>query len=147
MTRPATAIESKHKSNFTREDVSYANFAQMRLAEIGHLLMIRTEIARLECPWEKKLQTGRYERTLLSTPVFFSPFSSSSPQEEEDNAATAAGRARAHYFSALARFVRFPLSFSPSLPVSFLSFFSFAFLLSCLVSSFHFFFFPRLFTY
>jgi hypothetical protein len=28
-----------------------------------------------------------------------------------------------------------------------LSFFSFAFLLSCLVSSFHFFFFPRLFTY
>jgi hypothetical protein len=114
MTRPATAIKSKHKSNFTREDVSYANFAQKRLAEIGHLPMIRTEIARLERPWEKKLQTGRYERTLLSTPVFFSPFSSSSPQEEEDNAATAAGRARAHYFSALARFVRFPLSFSPA---------------------------------
>jgi hypothetical protein len=84
---------------------------------------------------ERKLQTGRYERTLVSTPVFF--FStSSSPQEEEDDAATAAGRARAHYFSALARFVRFPPSFSPSLPVSFLSFFSFAFLLSCLVSSF-----------
>ncbi len=93
---------------------------------------------------ERKLQTGRYERTLVSTPVFFfvSPFSSSSPQEEEDDAATAGGRARAHYFSALARFVRFPLSFSPSLPVSFLSFFSFAFLLSFLFSSFLFFFFP-----
>jgi hypothetical protein len=62
----------------------------------------------------RKLQTGRYERTLVSTPVFFvCPFSSSSPQEEEDDAATAAGRARAHYFSLLARFVRFPLSFSP----------------------------------
>jgi hypothetical protein len=85
---------------------------------------------------ERKLQTGRYERTLVSTPVFFFSNFSSSPQEEEDDAATAAGRARAHYFSALARFVRFPRSFSPSLPVSFLSFFSFAFLLSCLVSSF-----------
>jgi hypothetical protein len=86
----------------------------------------------------RKLQTGRYERTLVSTPVFFvCPFSSSSPQEEEDDAATAAGRARAHYFSLLARFVRFPLSFSPSLPVSFLSFFS----------SFLFVFYPRLFTY
>jgi hypothetical protein len=71
---------------------------------------------------ERKLQTGRYERTLVSTPVFFFyPFSSSSPQEEEDDAATAAGRARAHYFSALARFVRFPLSFSLPCPFLFFS--------------------------
>ncbi len=76
MTRPVTAIKSKHKSNFTREDVSYANFAQQRLAEIGHLLMIRTEIARLECPWEEgncKLVVTRgrlYQRLSSSSALF-----------------------------------------------------------------------------
>jgi hypothetical protein len=81
MTRPASAIKSKHKSNFTREDVSYANFAQKRLAEIGHLLMIRTEIAKFECPWKKgncKLVVTRgrlYQRLSSSSSPFFFIFS------------------------------------------------------------------------
>jgi hypothetical protein len=95
---------------------------------------------------ERKLQTGRYERTLVSTPVFFfSTFSSSSPQEEEDDAAPAAGRARARtIFPLLPDLSGFHSPFL--LPCPFLSCLSFLLPSSCPVW-FLLFFFPRLFTY
>ncbi len=139
MTRPATAIKSKHKSNFTREDVSYANFAQQRLAEIGHLLMIRTEIARLECPWEEgncKLVVTRgrlYQRLSSSSALFLHLLHK---KRKTTPPPPPAARART-IFPFLPDSSGFHSLFPLSLPVSFLSFFS----------SFLLFFYPRLFTY
>lgn len=139
MTRPATAIKSKHKSNFTREDVSYANFAQQRLAEIGHLLMIRTEIARLECPWEEgncKLVVTRgrlYQRLSSSSALFLHLLHK---KRKTTPPPPPAARART-IFPFLPDLSGFHSLFPLSLPVSFLSFFS----------SFLLFFYPRLFTY
>lgn len=139
MTRPATAIKSKHKSNFTREDVSYANFAQQRLAEIGHLLMIRTEIARLECPWEEgncKLVVTRgrlYQRLSSSSALFLHLLHK---KRKTTPPPPPAARART-IFPFLPDLSGFHSLFPLSLPVSFLSFFS----------SFVLFFYPRLFTY
>ncbi len=144
MTRPANAIKSKHTSNFTREDVSYANFAQKRLAEIGHLLMIRTEIAGLECPWEKgncKLVVTRgrlYQRLSSSSPLHLLH-----KRRKTTPPPPPAARART-IFPLLPDLSGFHPLFL--LPCPFLSCLSFLLPSSCPVW-FLLFFFPRLFTY